>query len=766
MTDHAPTLSLRPYQGRIVEQVVDALAGPDDLHSVLVESPTGSGKTVMGLAAAAELARRGTIKSVAWIAMRRTLLAQAVAENKRWNFGLDLRPVSMFDADPPRCDLAIIDEAQHDAALSMANLYGKMKAKKLIGLSATPFRSDRFRLCFQKSIRDAGIHRLIADGYLSEYEHFTLESWDPAGVAGAYLREADRWGQSLIFFRTRVECEACLSALEKGGVAAEVVTADSDRERQIADFEAGALQVLVNMSVLGEGFDCPSLRDGLVSPRGQAADGADGRAGAAGVRGRGVQAGRPARRHSPPVRQDRRPAAAVALAAGRVDRHRDERPRGGDGRADAKARGRLPVALAGLPAKAGRGRADVGRRAGSASGGDSALATGRTEPKLRRHLTKDGIMPEAPATIEIDARHLPRFEYRVVPLTDFSVSVQKPERPTTAGGAAAKGTTLVRLGGEPLLPTPRFWQSTFKLLGIGEGTFAYFDHAEVFERVVERSAGKGGGRVRVAVERAGEGQASRPPRLAGVSDPKKPYVPFDLACELATRHDGGRLSYADGILTSDHTPRSGMEGFNLGPDSFANRFVFETPVDGVGSPRVFLSLLRTVCTNGMVAYARAFRSDLRVGMEAEATLDRALGHFDHDAGFSALRQRFEMAQKSWASVAEVLKLERVLRRCGSHLTCGVPRAIERVRLAGGDLHSLYGLANLDGLSARRQRLLPAKCRAYDLLNVASEIATHHADATARRLLDGYVGDLVADEFDLEGTAEKVGDFRDLFVSLN
>ena len=373
-------------------------------------------------------------------------------------------------------------------------------------------------------------------------------------------------------------------------------------------------------------------------------------------------------------------------------------------------------------------------------------------------------MPDKPDVIQIDPKFLPKFEYRTVPLTEFRVSVLKPERPTTPSGAAAKGTVTVSLGGEMLQPTPRFWGSVFKLLGIGEGTFAYFDHAEVFERVVERAAKAGGGRVRVSVERPHE--PHRPPRLMGVSDPKKPYVPLDLARDLATRHDGERLSYADGVLTSDHTPRSGFEGFDVGPDRFANRFVFETPVDGVGAPRVFLSLLRTVCTNGMVAYSRAFRSDLRVGMEAEATLDRALGHFDHDAGFGALRQRFEMAQKSWASVAEVRKLERVVRRWHDHLRGGSTPALDRVREAGGDLQSLYGLANLDGLSARRQRLLPAKCRSYDLLNVASEVATHRADAAARRALDAYVGDLVSDEFDLEGTAEKVGDFRDLFLDVN
>ena len=87
------------------------------------------------------------------------------------------------------------------------------------------------------------------------------------------------------------------------------------------------------------------------------------------------------------------------------------------------------------------------------------------------------------------------------------------------------------------------------------------------------------------------------------------------------------------------------------------------------------------------------------------------------------------------------------------------------RLAG-DLHALYGMANLDGLSPKRQRVLPAKCRVYDLLNFASEIATHRATQDGRMRLQAYIGTLVSDEYDLEGTAEKVPEFKDLFLNLN
>ena len=246
---------------------------------------------------------------------------------------------------------------------------------------------------------------------------------------------------------------------------------------------------------------------------------------------------------------------------------------------------------------------------------------------------------------------------------------------------------------------------------------------------------------------------------------------------LIAEHGGGELAYADGVLTARHTPRSGEAGFHIGPDEFRNRFVVECPVDGFGGPRLYLSLLRQVCANGAVGYGRAFRSDVRVGADAAHTLARALGQFDHDEGFAALRQRFESAQKSWASVGEVMELRKTLARTSLSAATmgGLPHdggtndnpdgelLVQKLDRIAGDLHGTYGLSNLQALSAKRQRVLPARCRVYDLLNLASEVATHRARPAAARSLQAYIGTLISDEYDLEGTAERVPEFDDLFL---
>ena len=267
----------RDYQLRIASSAIRMFHGEHRnragelepaAHSVMIESPTGSGKTIMALAIARYMQRRHGY-SVGWVAMRRNLLAQAERENRRFGYDVDLRRISMFDKNPPPADFLVVDEAQHDAAMSMANLHCEIRPKRVLGLTATPFRTDRIKLCFDKVITDANIHQLIADGYLSRYHHFTIPEYTPESVTRFFAAEPARWGKSLIFFHRLDECLQCQRRLAAAGVEAEVVTAKSNRERQIADFENDRVNVLVNMAILTEGFDCPRLKTVFCRPSGK-----------------------------------------------------------------------------------------------------------------------------------------------------------------------------------------------------------------------------------------------------------------------------------------------------------------------------------------------------------------------------------------------------------------------------------------------------------------------------------------------------------------
>jgi len=271
------SLEPRPYQVRIVAKALAMFRGewldrtgnrPRAAHSVLIESPTGSGKTVMGLMLARYLQQTEGLR-VGWVAMRRNLLAQAGEENRRRGFDVDMELISMFDKCPPKVDLLVVDEAQHDAAMSMANLHGMIRPKGILGLSATPYRTDRVKLCFERVIRDADIHHLIEDGYLSPYHHYTIPDYTPEKVAECYAREPRRWGKSLIFFHRLEQCRQCHALLQQRGFRGEVVTAASNRARQIDDFAQGRIPLLFSMAILAEGFDCPSLRTVFCRPSGR-----------------------------------------------------------------------------------------------------------------------------------------------------------------------------------------------------------------------------------------------------------------------------------------------------------------------------------------------------------------------------------------------------------------------------------------------------------------------------------------------------------------
>lgn len=162
----------RPYQERIVTKAID-LFTRQGLRSVLIESPVGSGKTVMGLLTA-----------------------------------------------------------------------------KLM----------------HKTIQDAGIARLIQDGFLSSYHHYTLPRYTPESVVETYCREPRRWGATLVYFHTLEQCRHADALLKSRGVRSDVVTGSSDREAQLDAFQEGKLDVLLNCLVLNEGFNFPGLKTVFCRP--------------------------------------------------------------------------------------------------------------------------------------------------------------------------------------------------------------------------------------------------------------------------------------------------------------------------------------------------------------------------------------------------------------------------------------------------------------------------------------------------------------------
>ncbi|MBY0526609.1 MAG: hypothetical protein K2R98_24650 [Gemmataceae bacterium] len=355
-----------------------------------------------------------------------------------------------------------------------------------------------------------------------------------------------------------------------------------------------------------------------------------------------------------------------------------------------------------------------------------------------------------------------RFEYGVSRIRDLQVR-------TAPTSKAQPGVAAVVLDGQPLVPTTRFWNSLHLRFGFTGNIFRYFRHDEVFQRISEVAPND---QIRWCVEWNGDQG-----KLLAVTSPGTGLVAHDDLVHLLDRNEAETTTYTNGIVRSVHTPRAG-DTFAIAGDSFQNKFVLDTPIDGYGKPQVYLSLLRLVCSNGAIAYTPVFRSEVNVGRggrDTEFAVQRVLDGFNNEEGYAAMRQRFEASTKSWASLNEVNRLYRTLTRAhprGRETVIGGDGAAEGMtekswqRAFGrltGDLTHTYGLVNLDALSVKRQRTLPAPCKVYDLLNFASEMATHHADAGGARTLQACLGDLIAGEYDLEGTADHFGDWRDFFI---
>ena len=189
---------IRQYQQDAVAACLAGFAG-HGCASVMLESPVGSGKTYMALETIHALQElMGRKLKVDWVAPRRHLLRQVMEANRDLHQD-NIRPVSLFEKTPPEADLVVLDEAHHEATQSCVLLYEKMKSEYVLGLSATPMRTDRMKLSFQETVTTCSIDRLIREGYLSPFHSYLLPHYGPQIVGECYMNAPEKWGKTLAF---------------------------------------------------------------------------------------------------------------------------------------------------------------------------------------------------------------------------------------------------------------------------------------------------------------------------------------------------------------------------------------------------------------------------------------------------------------------------------------------------------------------------------------------------------------------------------------
>ena len=367
----------------------------------------------------------------------------------------------------------------------------------------------------------------------------------------------------------------------------------------------------------------------------------------------------------------------------------------------------------------------------------------------------DGVLPYQAAADPETSEYLEKLYFELHPPVEYLPAVvEKPqpldwsERFTTERVSIADlvpvecdpatGRFKIRFEDRIYDTTARFITSFARKLKFSNNIFNYFTAEEVFDRVQERNPDVA---FKVTFDRQ-DGE------ILGVVDETKRLLPAEIACSVfAADPRIQKIQYAHGVWEAEFLLD---ETFSVRNDSeYARKIWVHYPVDGVSMPCVYLSVLRQVCSNGMVAQVPGFRTEIEINDESGTHLSRLLRSYNNENGFMALESRLQTAQDTLASVNELLKFENLLATQISD-----PRSASalqtRLEEMAGDPCARYETTSLSNIAPKKRSLLPVGCSVNDLFHFCSELTTHHDNLVSRvDVFNAALGSMLAQEFDLE-----------------
>nr|DAD87833.1 MAG TPA: Chromatin remodeling complex ATPase [Siphoviridae sp. ct43U4] len=285
-------LILRNYQETIVNNCRESFKnGYKKLCCVL---PCGAGKTAIFC----YLAYLNTIKKpnnrVLILLHRKELLKQTIEAFQAFQISTDHINIAMIQSfkntlknSVKPYSLIIIDECHHATSSSFKTVLNAYSKTALIGFTATPARLDGKPLgaIFDRLIVGVDYSYLIQNNYLVDYDYFSpdlnfnFSEWklksgdfdtkdnalhlDKKAIYGDILKYIDLSKKTIIYSPTvdySKKLEAQINEHFKSSVAREfnATTPQNERNEIISSFKNGKIKILINVDLIGEGFNVPS----------------------------------------------------------------------------------------------------------------------------------------------------------------------------------------------------------------------------------------------------------------------------------------------------------------------------------------------------------------------------------------------------------------------------------------------------------------------------------------------------------------------------
>ena len=299
-------IELFDYQEDMKARIEKALC----LHrSVMAQMPTGTGKTYL-LTAVIDSFVRANPKAKVWIVAHRRELVSQIDETVRKFHSYSsatssllssVKAVSIqwlmrhYDEIEEKPGMIVIDEAHHALAKTYKEMWERFPKAKFLGLTATPCRLNGkgFTDLFDVLVQSWGVPEFISKGRLATYDFVSIksdgvtqrliDSLQKRGADGDYqnkemdmllnkkpsierlYRSLEEYGKDrkgIVYAINISHAQKITKLYQEHGVKAIAIdskTPAAERQQDIEAFKKGDIQVLVNVDIFSEGFDCPDV---------------------------------------------------------------------------------------------------------------------------------------------------------------------------------------------------------------------------------------------------------------------------------------------------------------------------------------------------------------------------------------------------------------------------------------------------------------------------------------------------------------------------